>query len=273
MQLDDVHRRHRQPRAIYQTRNAAIQPNVIQTELTRCHLTRIFLSRVPHRHHILLPVERVVIKIELRIQRHHFAILRHRQRIHFDLGTVTLRIQIPQGREQLHRLIHQLAAQTKRRRQLPALIRLQSQRRIQRHRRDLLWRLLRHLFDVHPTLSRSDDRMRAVRAIKQNREIQFLVDINRLRDQHLAHQLPFWPRLMRHQGLPQHLPCNRLRFLGRVDDMHTSFESILECSLPASSRMNLRLHHQARPTQFPSCRTRRLRRVSNDPCRAGNPKF
>src|SRR5690606_11443096 len=83
-QLDGVHGGHRQARAIDEAADVAIELDVGEVELRRLDLGRVFLVDVAHRDDVGMAVERVVIEIELGIERNDGAITGEDQGI--DLG-------------------------------------------------------------------------------------------------------------------------------------------------------------------------------------------
>src|SRR6516164_4243229 len=81
--LNDVHRRHGKPGAIYQTSDIPLQSDIVQTEPRRFDLSRIFLVNVPHFQDILVPEESVVVEVEFGIQRIDNALWGHHKGIYF----------------------------------------------------------------------------------------------------------------------------------------------------------------------------------------------
>ena len=61
-----------------------VQADVIQRVLARGNLARILLGLIAHRSDLRLPIQRIVIEVELRIEREQATVRRHDQRIHFD---------------------------------------------------------------------------------------------------------------------------------------------------------------------------------------------
>ena len=84
VQLDDVHRRHRQARAVDQTADVAVEGDVVQVRLLGADVQRLFLRLICHRDDVVVAEQRVVVEVELGIDRQQLAVLGDHQRI--DLG-------------------------------------------------------------------------------------------------------------------------------------------------------------------------------------------
>ena len=67
--LDDVHRGHREARAVDEAGDVSVEADVVEVELGRGDFARVFLALVAHRDDLGLPVERVVVEVEFGIER------------------------------------------------------------------------------------------------------------------------------------------------------------------------------------------------------------
>ena len=74
--LNDVHRPHGQTGTIDETGDIAIETNVIEAELARFHLAGIFFGHIAIGHDLRMAEHRVVVEVELGIERHDFAFRR-----------------------------------------------------------------------------------------------------------------------------------------------------------------------------------------------------
>src|SRR5690606_18091032 len=83
-QLDRVHRRHREARAVDQAADVAVELDVGEVELRRLDLGRVFLVEVAQFDDLGMPEQRVGVEIQLRVERDHLAVAGQDQRV--DLG-------------------------------------------------------------------------------------------------------------------------------------------------------------------------------------------
>jgi succinyl-CoA synthetase beta subunit len=84
IELDDVHRRHGQAGPIDHAADLAIQLDVGEVVFAGFDFRRVFLVQVAQRLHVLVAVERVVVEVQLSIQRQHIAGDGRHERIDFD---------------------------------------------------------------------------------------------------------------------------------------------------------------------------------------------
>jgi hypothetical protein len=76
-------------------------------------------------------------------------------------------------------------------------------------------------------------------------------DVHRLGDHHFPHQAAFLAGLHGDKGFVEHFPGELRRLLRAFDEMHAALEAVLEMTLAATARMNLRFDHQLRPRELP----------------------
>ena len=88
VQLDQVHGRHREARAIDHAGDVAVQGDVVEVVLARAPLHRVFLAGVAQRGELRLAEERVGVDVDLGVQRHERAGLGDDQRIDLDQARV-----------------------------------------------------------------------------------------------------------------------------------------------------------------------------------------
>ena len=89
--LDDVHRGHGEAGAVDQAGDVSVEPDVVQVELAGGDFARVFLGHVAHRDDLRVPVERVVVEVELRIQRQRRPSVGDDQRVDLHHRAVALR--------------------------------------------------------------------------------------------------------------------------------------------------------------------------------------
>ena len=67
--LDDVHRRHRQARAVHHAGDVAVELDVVQAELRGFDFERIFFVQIAQFDQVLVTEQRVVVEVDLRVER------------------------------------------------------------------------------------------------------------------------------------------------------------------------------------------------------------
>ena len=88
--------------------------------------------------------------------------------------------------------------------------------------------LLSHFLDFHATLAAGDDRRTLRFAVHKDRKVVFLLDIDRLCDEHLADQLAILTCLVGYEDLTEHLLRRFLSLLRAVNEVDTALKTILE---------------------------------------------
>ena len=76
VELDDVHRRHRQAGAVDQAADVAVELDVVEAELAGLDLERVFLVEVAQLDDVLVAEQRVVVEVHLGVEREHVAVAR-----------------------------------------------------------------------------------------------------------------------------------------------------------------------------------------------------
>ena len=82
-QLDGVHRRHREARAVHQAADVAVERDVRQVELRRFDFGRILFVEIAKRDDVRMTEQRVRVEVELGVERDHLAVAGEDQRIDF----------------------------------------------------------------------------------------------------------------------------------------------------------------------------------------------
>ena len=210
VEFDDVHRCHREACAVHEAADVAIERDVGKTKLVRADFRGILFVWVEQLLDRGLAEERVVIELELRIEREHATVgvllvgWRDDERIDFDEARVLLAEDLRDLHHDVDRLADLLALEAELECDFARLERLQAQNRVQRHLEDGCGVLLRNDFDLDATFSARDERGGATGAIHGDREVVLLRDLLCRRDEKLAHDEAFRTRLIRNHLVGQH---------------------------------------------------------------------
>ena len=237
--LNNVHRRHGQARAVHHAGNGAIQLDVVERVLARFHFQRIFLGRIAQRLDVRMAEERVVVKVDLRVEGEQLVVLGGDEGIDFDQRGVRIDDRLVQALEEAHRLINLRGLQAQREGQLACLPCAKAHCRVDRLLEDGLRRFSRDLFNLHAAGLRSHKHQLARGAVQHNAQVELAVNRRGLFDKQTLHLLPLRPGLVRHQLHAQDGLGIALGILARFGHLHAA-------ALAAASGMNLRLHHNAR---------------------------
>ena len=178
VQLDHVHRRHREARAVHHAGDVAVERDVVEIVLgglrarvsSSCDGSRMAARS-------LLAEQRVVVDVDLGVERDQVAVLRHDQRIELDQRQVALENSLYSVRAmslELGELLAGVSPSPKP--SCAALVGLQARRGIDVDAQDLLGCRARHLLDVHAAGGRGDEgdalRLRST----QQRQVQLALD-------------------------------------------------------------------------------------------------
>src|SRR5215213_3650825 len=83
-QLDDVHRRHREPRAVDHAGDVAVELDVVEVELRRLDLQRLLLVQVAQGVEVRVAEHRVVVEGDLGVEREEAAVLRQEEGVNLQ---------------------------------------------------------------------------------------------------------------------------------------------------------------------------------------------
>ena len=120
-QLDDVHRRHREAGAVDHAADVAIELDVVQGELRRLDLERIFFVEIAQLLDVGVAEERVVVEVHLRVEREQVAVFGDDQRIDLEQRGVGGDERLVERGHQLRRLADLRPLEPERERQLARL--------------------------------------------------------------------------------------------------------------------------------------------------------
>ena len=192
-QLDDVHRRHGEAGAVDHAADVAVEADVVERELRRFDFERILFGQVAQVAQIGMPIERVVVEDDLRVERQQIAALGQDQRVDLDHRRVGLDERLVDRVEQLHQLVGRARAEAHAERQLARLKRDDARARIDLLAQDLLGFLRRDLLDVHAAGGAGDDDRARRRAIDDDAQIELALDLEPFFDQDATDLRPSGP--------------------------------------------------------------------------------
>ena len=118
---------------------------------------------------------------------------------------------------------------------------------------DFLRRIMRDAFNIHAALGGGDHRDTAGGAVNEQREIEFIADINAVGNIKPVDLLASFAGLNGHQRIAEHIGCRSLNLFNAPCKPHAALgigAEFLEFALAASASMNLRFHHIEWPGQF-----------------------
>ncbi|MDF2493661.1 MAG: hypothetical protein K0S66_595 [Sphingomonas sp.] len=188
---------------------------------------------------------RIAIESDLGVEHHQLAIIGHCERVDLDLLGVGAEECIVQLGSDIRRLLRQITSQPQRGGDSAAVVRHQARRRIDVDRVDLLRRVMGDGFDVHAAFGGDDHRDAAGRAVDEQREVEFLRDVDAVGHVQAVHLLAGLTRLDRHQRVAEHLGrgmANLVLGLGEADAALCLGRQFLELALAAATSVDLRLH-------------------------------
>ncbi len=233
--LDDVHRAHRQPGTVHQTADLAVELDVRQPVLARLGLGRALFVEVTHLGQIAVSEERVVVEVDLAVERHEAAIAGDDQRIDLGQGGIGVDVGLVQAERDGAEGLPVLTAEVDGQRDVADVVVAQPDQRVDVLAHDRLWIGARDLLDLDAAFRRTDDHRPARRAIVGNAKIDLFADVGGLIDQHLPHR----QALDRHR---QDLGCQVLGLFG-------AFGQLDATGLAAPADEHLALDHHT-PAQL-----------------------
>ncbi len=151
------------------------------------------------------------------------------------------------------RLLGEVAVEAERGGDGAAVVRHQAGRRIDGDRLDLLRRVVRDRLDIHAAFGRGDDGDAAGFAVDQQRQVEFLGDVDAVGDVEALDLLAGRAGLDRDQGLAEHLRGMRADLVDRVGEADAALgvgAELLELALAAAAGVDLRLDDPQRSGQL-----------------------
>src|SRR5262245_78613 len=239
-QLDDVHRRHRQPGAVDHACDVAVELDVVEVVFRGFDLERGFFVEVAQFGVFLVTIERVVVEIDLRVQRVKLAVLGQKEGVdfeergvHFDEGPI-------EREHELRGFAGELRRQAQAERQIARLERLHPDGGVDVFLQDFFRGLGCDLLDVHAACGRGHKNQLRDRAVEQQSQIKLLFDLQPLFDEQGSHGAAFGTGLVRDQIHSDH-PFSQV-----VNVFHSTRE-FDAAAFAAPARVDLRLDDYRQP--------------------------
>src|SRR5450830_1179639 len=242
-ELNDVHRGHREAGAVHHAAYVPVELDVVEAELRRLDLERVFLVEVAVLLDVGMPKERVVVEVHLGVERDDVTAARDQERV--DLGERGVRrdIGLRERDEETDGLLVGLPREAERVGQLAGLKGLESPGRVERFLHDGVRILRGDDFDLHSALLARHHHGPADRAVERNADVELPRDVERLLDEDFFDPLAARSRLVRDE-----LHADDL--LGELDGLVRSLRELDASALAASAGVDLRLDDDASAELF-----------------------
>ena len=169
--FDDVHGRHRQPRAVDHAANVPVELDVIEVVFRGFDFERIFLVNVAQFANVWMPKQRIVIEIDLGIEREQPPIRGSDERINLQKRSVRILECLVEPCHELHGLVDLLRLEPKLKRQLARLKGLQSHAGIDVFLQYGLRILCGNLLDFHTACGRRHEDWLAFFAVDKDSNV------------------------------------------------------------------------------------------------------
>ena len=236
--LDDVHRGHREAGAVDEAADVAVERDVVQAGRGRLELDRVLLVLVLELGPVLVPELRVIVEVDLRIERDDVAVLEDGERVDLQERAILLHEGLVESGHQADELRDRLLAvlhQAEPERELARLVRGEADRGVDEDLEDLLRRVLGDVLDLHATLGGGDEGDAARVAIEHRAQVHLGHHLEALLDVEALHLLAFGAGLVRDQLHAEDLLGGGARIRGpALRDLHAA-------ALAAATGVDLRL--------------------------------
>ncbi len=243
--------------------------------LGRLELGRVFLGGVAQILDVLVAEERVVVEIDLGVERDHVARAGHDERIDLDDRGVQCGEGLVHGEQELGRALDLLAFEAEREGEAAGVEPLHAARRVDREAHDLLRVLRRHFLDVHAALGRRHRRDAAALPVDQHAGIELALDVAAVLDIDALHLAALGAGLLGDEHAAEHLGGFGGRFRRRLHEPHAALAAgiVLEAAGAAPAGVDLRLHHIDRAGERGGDLLGLLRRVGDAALRHRDAEF
>ena len=171
VQLDQVHRCHRQAGTIDHAGDITIEGHVVKVMCRGLAFLFVFLRDVTQLDELGLPVQRVAFDVDFRVERQHVASRRDDQRVYLDETRIAFDVQAVHALYQIAELAHLLLVEPEPESELSRLVVLQSGVRSNGHGKYLFRRFGGHLLDIHAAGGRGDERNTTDLAVDEHRQV------------------------------------------------------------------------------------------------------
>src|SRR5207248_5904394 len=199
-------------------------------------LTRILFLGIAERGQLLVAVERVVVEVDLGVERNHVALLRDHQRIDLHDAGIARLVRLVRSGGEADEAVHRVAGEAEPERQIARLVSSEADDRIDRRAQDLLRVLRGDLLDLHPTLAGRHRHVAADGAVEGDAEIELAGDVASFLDVDLPHLLALRAGLVGDELHAHHLLEDLARLFRAPRQLHSA-------ALAAAARVNLRFDH------------------------------
>ena len=187
--------------------------------------------------------ERVVVEVDLRVERDDAVVAGHDERVHLEERAVALVEALVESLEELARLRHERRGHADAPRDLVGVLVGEAGEGIDRALVDLLGSLRGDFLDVHAALARCHQHRALHAAIDDERDVELLADVGAFLDEEPAHEASLWARLVRDQRHAEHLRGEIAHLVHRARELHAA-------ALAAAAGVDLRLHDPDFPAQL-----------------------
>ncbi|CAH1659504.1 hypothetical protein CHELA40_11740 [Chelatococcus asaccharovorans] len=200
-----------------------------------------------------MPVERVGIEGDFRIEALQLAVLGDDQRVDLEHRHVLGDEGGVEIGDELAGLLGEVAGEAERLRHGAAVVRHHAGRRIDREGMDLLGRLVSDVLDVHAAFRRDDEGNAPRGAVDEGREVELALDIGAVLDIDAVDLLAGRSGLDRDEGVAEHLADEGLDLIDGLGEAHAALLAglgLLELALAAAAGVDLALHHPQRAAKL-----------------------
>ena len=253
VELDDVHRRHREAGAVDHAADLAVERDVVEVEFGGFEFLGVLLGLVAQRHDVLLAVHRVAVEAHLGVEADQFAGLGDDQRVDLEHLAVALVEQAVEPVHEVDALLDLLALEPEGEGDAAAVEAGDAGGGIDGEAEDLLGRGGRDLLDVHAALGGDHEGDAAGGAVDEKGEVELAVDVGAVLDVDAVHDLAGRAGLVGDEGAAEHLLGLFRRLGDGLGDAHAALLTgggLLERALAAAARVDLGLDHPDGAVEF-----------------------
>jgi len=229
-QLDDIHGCHCQPGAVDHAAHLAVQLDVGKTVLRSLYFGWLLFGQVPQFIELGMPVEGVVVEVELGVQCHDATVFGNDEGVDLGKGAVLLNEKSVKFHDKGCRRRCRLAFHAQPVREVPGLVGHEAHPGVSELHEDLLGSLSCHLFDLHTALGAGHKGDLFGSPVNNHSEIKFRSDPDSPLYDDLAHDLAFRSRLVGDEGLAEHFFGSGFRLGRAINNLdastHTAASSV-----------------------------------------------
>ena len=243
VQLDDVHGRHGESRAVDHAADVAVELDVAQLVLGCRALRRVLLVRIAQRGDLAAPVERVVVDAHLGVEGDERALSDLDQGVDLDQACIGAEDGVVDRAPELAHRLRRLAGKAEAEGEAAGVVGLEAARRIDRHGHDGLRGLGCDRLDLDAAFARGDEGDAPAFAVHHGAEIVLVGDVGAFLQVDAAHLAACGSRLVGDEHLAEHRARRRDRLVAARADLHAA-------RLAAPAGVDLRLDHPDRAAEL-----------------------